>query len=114
MDSEADLDAEIHSMRQLAAAPEHYTLLSPHAQSLVALLTHENTDIVISALELIQELVDEDALVDVDGDVSALNGMRQLSTSLVRIIFYFHQCHLFFLILLKIFVVFFSRLCPFF
>ena len=62
MASEADLDADIKSLSVLV---EHSELYEEFAKlgcvgSLVSLLTHENTDIAIAAIEVIAELTDED------------------------------------------------------
>jgi len=62
MGSEADLDADIKALSILS---EHPNLYDEFAQlgcisSLVSLLSHENTDIAIDAIEIISELTDED------------------------------------------------------
>ena len=62
MSSEADLDAEIKAVSILS---DHSELYPEFAQlgcvaSLVSLLSHENTDIAIGAIEVINELTDED------------------------------------------------------
>ena len=62
IDSEADLDSEIKTLSVLS---EHAHLYPEFARlgcvsSLAGLLSHENTDIAIDALEIIGELTDED------------------------------------------------------
>lgn len=62
MTSEADLDVDIKSLSVLS---EHPSLYSEFAElgcvgSLVSLLSHENTDIAIDAIEVLDELTDED------------------------------------------------------
>ncbi|KAL9576384.1 MAG: hypothetical protein Q9212_007143, partial [Teloschistes hypoglaucus] len=62
MGSEADLDADIKALSILS---EHPGLYGEFAKlgcvaSLVSLLSHENTDIAIDAIEVINELTDED------------------------------------------------------
>jgi beta-catenin-like protein 1 len=62
MSSEADLDADIKALSILS---EHSELYAEFAKlgcinSLVALLSHENTDIAIDVVEVIDELTDED------------------------------------------------------
>ncbi|MCJ1424884.1 hypothetical protein MMC29_002772 [Sticta canariensis] len=62
MGSEADLDADIKALSLLS---EHPILYEEFAKigcvsSLVSLLSHENTDIAIDAIEIINELTDED------------------------------------------------------
>jgi beta-catenin-like protein 1 len=62
MGSEADLDADIKGLSILAEHSELYEEFAKLgcAGSLVALLSHENTDIAIDAIEIINELTDED------------------------------------------------------
>ncbi|KAJ6261708.1 LOW QUALITY PROTEIN: hypothetical protein Dda_2506 [Drechslerella dactyloides] len=62
MDSEADLDAEIKALAILA---EHPTLYPEFVRlncqsSLVSLLSHDNTDIVVAVIQLLGELTDDD------------------------------------------------------
>ncbi|CAF9913278.1 MAG: hypothetical protein HETSPECPRED_001377 [Heterodermia speciosa] len=84
MGSEADLDADIKAISILS---EHSELYEEFAKlgcvaSLVSLLSHENTDISIDAIEIINELTDEDveaeqaqwdALVDAMLEANLLN-----------------------------------------
>ncbi|EIE91883.1 hypothetical protein RO3G_16594 [Rhizopus delemar RA 99-880] len=62
MESEADLDEEIKNLLCLTEAPELY----PHlvklgtVSSLLSLIGHENTDIAIDTIDLVNELIDED------------------------------------------------------
>ncbi|KAL8830920.1 MAG: hypothetical protein Q9170_005522 [Blastenia crenularia] len=62
MGSEADLDADIKALAILAEHPELYSDFAKLGcvASLVSLLSHENTDIAIDAIEIINELTDED------------------------------------------------------
>ena len=62
MASEADLDTEIKGLSILSEHPELYEEFSKLgcAGSLVSLLSHENADIAIDAIQLISELTDED------------------------------------------------------
>ncbi|QIW99065.1 hypothetical protein AMS68_004583 [Peltaster fructicola] len=62
MASEADLDAEVKSWSLLSEHPELFPAFveSGSAEKLVQLLSHENTDIAIGAIEIINELLDED------------------------------------------------------
>lgn len=75
MSSEADLDAEIKALSILSEHPELYEEFARLGcvASLVSLLSHENLDVAIDAIEIISELTDEnveaessqwDALVD--------------------------------------------------
>jgi beta-catenin-like protein 1 len=62
MSSEADLDADIKALSILSEHPEFYSEFANLGciKSLVSLLSHENTDIAIDAIEIINELTDED------------------------------------------------------
>lgn len=66
MSSEADLDADIKSLSILSDHPELYEEFAKLGcvASLVSLLSHENTDIAIDAIEVINELTDEDVEAD--------------------------------------------------
>ncbi|KAH9264746.1 hypothetical protein BASA83_011780 [Batrachochytrium salamandrivorans] len=69
LDSEADLVEEIKTMTTISSVPELYPAmldLGAH-QSILALVSHENTDISIAAIELIDELTDEDLVVRTSG-----------------------------------------------
>ncbi|KAG8919051.1 hypothetical protein FRC02_001962 [Tulasnella sp. 418] len=71
IDSEADLDAAIKSLLPLAQSPVlAYSELvrSGTVAQLVGLLSHENVDIVIDVIEVIQELTDEDVGNEGEGD----------------------------------------------
>ena len=62
MGSEADLDADIKALSILSQHPDLYEefVRLGCVSSLVSLLSHENTDIAIDAIEIIKELTDED------------------------------------------------------
>ncbi|KAI9777549.1 MAG: hypothetical protein M1839_008843 [Geoglossum umbratile] len=62
MGSEADLDADIKALSILSEHPELYAEFAKLGcvNSLVTLLSHENTDIAIDVVEVIAELTDED------------------------------------------------------
>ncbi|RMZ75447.1 hypothetical protein DV737_g5293, partial [Chaetothyriales sp. CBS 132003] len=64
--SEADLDAEIRNLSLLAEHGELYAdfVRSGCVASLVGLLAHENSDIAVSACQVLAELTDDDAGVD--------------------------------------------------
>ncbi|KAI1761946.1 DUF1716-domain-containing protein [Hypoxylon sp. FL1150] len=66
--SEADLDADIKALSILSEHPELYPEFAKLGcvASLVGLLAHENTDIAIDAIEIINELTDEDVAADDD------------------------------------------------
>ncbi|KAI9304043.1 Catenin-beta-like protein [Cunninghamella echinulata] len=81
MDSEADLDEEIKNLLVLTQAPHLYEELVKlnSVASLVSLLSHENTDISIDAIDLINELLDEDVGVLVTGEGDNDNDVEQRS-----------------------------------
>ncbi|KAH7030778.1 Catenin-beta-like protein [Microdochium trichocladiopsis] len=60
--SEADLDADIKALSILAEHPELYPEFAKLGcvATLVSLLAHENTDIAIDAIEIVNEFTDED------------------------------------------------------
>lgn len=64
MESEVDLNDTIQELHIVATQPELYHMLVDlnAVQSLLGLLTHENTDISIAVVDLIQELTDVDTL----------------------------------------------------
>lgn len=68
MGSEADLDADIKSLSILSEHPELYEefVKLGCVSSLVSLLSHDNTDIAIDAIEIINELTDEDVEAEQD------------------------------------------------
>ena len=84
MGSEADLDSDVKSLSILSEHPELYGEFANLGcvASLVSLLAHENTDIAIDAIEIINELTDEnieaeqeqwDALIDALLEAGLLN-----------------------------------------
>lgn len=64
--SEAELDAEIKALSILSEHPELYPEFARMGclGSLVGLMAHENTDIAIDAIEIIDELTDEDVAAE--------------------------------------------------
>ena len=62
MESEVDLDEEIKKLQALATRPDLFSeFISLNAvPSLLSLLTHENVDIVIDVVDLINELINSD------------------------------------------------------
>ncbi|KAI8814783.1 Catenin-beta-like protein [Cladochytrium replicatum] len=85
MESEADLDEEIKAMLTLSSVPE----LFPHLVNLgtvatiLSLIVHENTDICIATIELLNELTDEDVVAEAVTDESE-EGMKIFVQSLVE------------------------------
>lgn len=63
IDSEMDVDSALRALMPLSQYPKlSYSILvsSGAAAALAGLLTHENADIMIATVEVIQELTDED------------------------------------------------------
>lgn len=88
MESEADLDEEIKHLLSLTQAPQLYPEIVKlgSVPSLVSLLSHENTDIVIDAIDLINELTDEDVGTsedDLGKSEEATAGVKTLADALV-------------------------------
>ncbi|RKP04893.1 Catenin-beta-like protein, partial [Thamnocephalis sphaerospora] len=65
-DSEADLDEAIKHLLALSQAPHHYPEMIKlnTLPSLLSLLGHENTDIAIDVVELLNELLDEELVTE--------------------------------------------------
>ena len=89
IDSEADLDSSIKSLLPLAQSPAlayPEMVRSGIVSLLVGLLSHENVDIVIDAVEVFHELTDED--VGNEGDESEQEenqpALKMLIEALVR------------------------------
>ncbi|XP_060597583.1 beta-catenin-like protein 1 [Ruditapes philippinarum] len=76
MESEVELNDVIQEMHVIATAPELYHILVDlnTVQSMLQLLTHENTDISIATVDLMQELTDVDTLNESDEGAAALIG----------------------------------------
>ncbi|TPX69153.1 hypothetical protein SpCBS45565_g02755 [Spizellomyces sp. 'palustris'] len=84
IESEADLDEEIKNMLTASDAPELYpnlVELGTHV-TILSLLSHENTDISIAAVELLNELTDEELVTE--ASESAEEGMKILVKALVE------------------------------
>eukprot|EP01018_Ginkgo_biloba_P030882 Gb_25207 [translate_table: standard] len=67
-DSEVELHEEINKLKALAGAPDLYPELVHlnTISSILGLLSHENTDIAVDVVNLLQDLTDEDVLEDSD------------------------------------------------
>ncbi|CAG8449035.1 9177_t:CDS:10 [Dentiscutata heterogama] len=70
MESEADLDEGIKHLLTLTEVPDLYSQVVQMGAipSIVSLLSHENTDIAIDVVELLNELTDEDVATEHDED----------------------------------------------
>ncbi|CAG8541164.1 6682_t:CDS:10 [Paraglomus brasilianum] len=66
MESEADLDEEIKRLKTLSEVPDLYPYVVQlgAVPQIVSLLAHENTDIAIDVVELLNELTDEDVVAE--------------------------------------------------
>ncbi|GMP26785.1 hypothetical protein CsSME_00003078 [Camellia sinensis var. sinensis] len=73
-DSEIELHEEIQKLKILAGGPELYPeLVNLNAiPSILGLLTHDNTDIAVDVVGLLQDLTDEDVLEDNDEPAQVL------------------------------------------
>ncbi|XP_018578681.1 beta-catenin-like protein 1 [Anoplophora glabripennis] len=74
MESEVELHEILQEMRVLATAPDYYPLLVKLqiVPSLLELLSHDNTDIAVATVELLQELTDVDILNESEEGAEAL------------------------------------------
>ncbi|CAG9854745.1 unnamed protein product [Phyllotreta striolata] len=74
MDSEVELHEILQEMRVLATAPDYYPLLVKLQviPSLLELLSHDNTDVAVATVELLQELTDVDILNESEEGTEAL------------------------------------------
>ncbi|KAI0832413.1 DUF1716-domain-containing protein [Trametes gibbosa] len=88
IDSEADLDAAIKALLPLAQSPViayPEIIRSGAVERLIGLLSHENMDIVIDAVEVIHEFTDEDvgneAEEEEEGEGSREDALKQLIQS---------------------------------
>ncbi|KAL5721588.1 hypothetical protein ACHQM5_005214 [Ranunculus cassubicifolius] len=73
-DSEIELHEEIEKLKILAGGPELYPELVSLGtiQSILGLLSHDNTDIAMDTVSLLQDLTDEDVLEDNDEPAKVL------------------------------------------
>lgn len=74
MDSEIEVNEVVQEMHVIATAPDLYHILVElnTVQSLMQLLAHENTDVSIAVVDLIQELTDVDTLNESEEGATAL------------------------------------------
>lgn len=91
MESEIDLHEEIEKLHVLATVPELYpTMVEMNClQTMIGLLSHENSDIIIAVVSLLQELTDVGQLEDSDeGAETLMNALleQQLIALLVQVL----------------------------
>lgn len=84
MASEADLDTEIKNLSILSEHPELYGEFSKLGcvGSLISLLSHENADIAIGAIQIISELTDEDVEAEQEQWDTLVNAMVRIPITL--------------------------------
>ena len=94
VDSECDLDDQLRALHVVAAAPDLYAVLCKHGavESVLGLLAHDNTDVSISAVDLLHDLLDADTLADCEDDarplvnaVVELHGLELLVQNMSRL-----------------------------
>lgn len=66
MESEIDLHDELNKLQAVAATPELYPILvsSGSVVSILGLVTHDNTDVSVAAIGLLQELTEPDTVLE--------------------------------------------------
>lgn len=74
MESELELNDEIQKLHVVATVPEYYPILieTNIVQTILGLLSHDNSDISIAVIDLLQELSDEEAVTDSQEELEAL------------------------------------------
>lgn len=77
MDSELDLNEALEEMHVLATVPELYPVVVDvgSIKCFLALLSHENTDISIATVDLLQEMTDVEGLAEEEGADSLLEAL---------------------------------------
>jgi len=74
MESELELNDELQKLHVVATVPEHYQVLieTNAIQTLVGLLSHDNSDVAIAVIDLLQELTDVDTLNESEEEAERL------------------------------------------
>ncbi|TIB95392.1 DUF1716-domain-containing protein [Wallemia mellicola] len=88
IDSEADLDAAIHQLKIFAQSPaiSYPQLIKTGAtEQLIGLLSHENTDISLDVVEVIEELTDEDILDETEDSEEGMSNLQAFVTALLEL-----------------------------
>ena len=90
MNSEVELHDAIQELRAVATAPDLYPIMVELQSigSLLGLLSHDNTDISVAVVDLLQELTDVDTLHESVEGTAAL--VQDLSDNQVRTFFNSH------------------------
>ena len=74
MESELELNDEVQKLHVMATTPEYYPILveTNTIQTILGLLSHDNSDISIAIIDLLQELTDEEAMTDSEEELEGL------------------------------------------
>lgn len=74
MESELELNDEIQKLHVIATVPEYYPILmeTNAIQTILGLLGHDNSDVAIAVIDLLQELTDEGAMTESEEEVEGL------------------------------------------
>jgi beta-catenin-like protein 1 len=77
MESELELHAELKELYAVAASPELYPVIveAGSVASILGMITHENTDISIEAVGLIQEMTDVDAIQEEESAMAFIDAL---------------------------------------
>lgn len=87
MESELELNDELQKMHIVSTVPEYYPVLveTRVVATLLGLLAHDNTDVSLAVVDLVQELTDVDTLSEhleeIEGFVDALLAEQVTHTS---------------------------------
>lgn len=86
MESELQLNEEIEKLHVLATVPQHYPILIEMncLHTLLGLLSHENTDIAVAVVDLLQELTDAETVDEEEGEGELEKLMEVLLNEQVR------------------------------
>ncbi|RYH30639.1 hypothetical protein EON65_04530 [archaeon] len=94
MESEYELNQEIQNLHVVAAYPSLYPIILQNQSlySILGMITHENTDISIMAVSLLQEMIDASSLAEAREEMMALiesfialNGLELITQNLNRL-----------------------------
>lgn len=74
MESELELNDEIQKLHVIATVPEYYPILieTNAIQTILGLLSHDNSDVSIAVIDLLQELTDEEAVAESEDELEVL------------------------------------------
>ena len=74
MESELELNDEIQTLHVIATVPEYYPVLveTNTIQTLMGLLSHDNSDVAIAVIDLLQEMTDVDTVNESEEEAEKL------------------------------------------